>query len=188
MDACKASAKDFCETLLFCLEDDGIFTKEDGSLDEDFKKDYKEFLDYVLAMHYDTDIGEQGENITKYLDECGYYDEEDYDDENFKEKLTLLQNEEHKIGKWLKEAGYTTDENCIGACFGPINEHHQIRAMDFEYNGNIKDLDNLDIDKLAKSIAENVIDDRFSVRVSIYDEEDGEAYKNLFCVEIWLNE
>lgn len=110
MDACRASAKDFCETLLFCLE-------------------------------------------------------------------------EHKIGKWLKEASYTTDENCIGACFGPINEHHQIRAMDFEYNGNIKDLD---IDRLAKSIAENVIDDRFSVRVSIYDEED-EGHKNMFCVEIWLN-
>lgn len=66
MDACKASAKDFCETLLFCLEEDGIFTKEDGSLDEDYKKDYKEYLDGVLEMHYNTDIGEQGENIVKY--------------------------------------------------------------------------------------------------------------------------
>ena len=179
MDVCEASAKDFCETLLFCLEDDGIFTKEDGSLDEDFKKDYKEFLDNVLEMHYNTDIGEQGENITKYLDECGYYE-----DENFEEKLTLLQEEEHKIGKWLKENGYTTDEDCVGAGFEPI-EGHQGRAMDFEYNGNI---DDLDVDKLATAIAENVIDDRFSVRVSTYNEKAGEAYKNLFCVEIWLDE
>ena len=179
MDACKSSAKDFCETLLFCLEDAGIFTKEDGSLDEDFKKDYKEFLDYALEMHYNTDIGEQGENIEKYLEGCNYYDEED-----FKDKLTLLQEEEHKIGKWLKEAGYAADEYCIGAGFEPI-EGHQGRAMDFKYNKNIEDLD---IDKLATSIAENVIDDRFSVRVFVYDEKDGEAYKNLFCVEIWLNE
>lgn len=178
MDACEASAKDFCETLLFCLEDDGIFTKEDGSLDEDFKKDYKEFLDSVLEMHYNTDIGEQGENITKYLDECGYYEEEDFED-----KLTLLQEEEHKIEKWLKEAGYTTDD-CIGVGFEPI-DGHQGRAMDFEYNGNIEDLD---VDKLATFIAENVIDDRFSVRVSTYNEKAGEAYRNLFCVEIWLNE
>ena len=100
------------------------------------------------------------------------------------EKLTLLQEEEHKIGKWLKESGYTTDEYCIGAGFEPI-DGHQGRAMDFEYNG---DIEELDVDILATSIAENVIDDRFSVRVSVYDEEDGEAYKNLFCVEIWLNE
>ena len=179
MDACYESAKDFCETLLFCLEEDGVFTKEDGSLDEDFKKDYKEFLDSVLEMHYNTDIGEQGENITKYLDECGYYDVE-----NFEEKLTLLQKEEHKIGKWLKEAGYTTDEDCVGAGFEPFEEC-QGRAMDFEYNGDIKELDTK---KLAASIAENVIDDRFSVRVFTYDEEDGEAYKNLFCVEIRLDE
>lgn len=66
IDACKASAKDFCETLLFCLEEDGIFTKEDGSLDEDYKKDYKEYLDGVLEMHYNTDIGEQGENLVNY--------------------------------------------------------------------------------------------------------------------------
>lgn len=179
MDACKSSAKDFCETLLFCLEDDGIFTKEDGYLDEDFKKDYKEFLDNVLEIHYNTDIGEQGENITKYLDECGYYD----DEEDFKEKLTLLQEEEHKIGKWLKETGYTTDEDCVGAGFEPI-DGYQGRAIDFEYNGNIEDLD---IEELAASIAENVIDDRFSVRVSVYDEED-EGHKNMFCVEICFNE
>ena len=179
MDACKSSAKDFCETLLFCLEDDGVFTKEDGFLDEDFKKDYKKFLDSVLEMHYNTDIGEQGENITKYLDECNYYDEED-----FEEKLTLLQEEEHKIGKWLKENGYTAYEYCIGAGFEPV-EGHQGRAIDFKYNKNIEDLD---VDILATSIAENVIDDRFSVRVFAYDEEEGEAYKNLFCVEIWLNE
>ena len=170
MDACWASAKDFCETLLFRLEHDGVFTKEDGSLDEDFKKDYKEFLDSVLEAHYNTDIGEQGENITKYLDECGYINEE---------KLTLLQEEEHKIGKWLKENGYTTDD-CIGAGFEPIY-NHQGRAIDFEYNGNIEDLD---VDKLATVIADNVIDDRFSVRVSTYGEEE---YRNTFCVEIWLN-
>lgn len=102
----------------------------------------------------------------------------------FEEKLTLLQEEEHKIGKWLKESGYTTDEYCIGAGFEPV-EGHQGRAMDFEYNG---DIEELDVDILATSIAENVIDDRFSVRVFVYDEECGEAYKNLFCVEIWLNE
>lgn len=181
MKACWASAKDFCETLLFCLEETGVFTKEDGSLDEDFKKDYKEFLDNVLEMHYNTDIGEQGENIEKYLDECNYYDEED-----FKEKLTLLLEEEYKITKWLKEAGYTTDD-CMGAGFEPV-EGHQGRAMDFEYNGNIDEIDELDIDRLATAIAENVIDDRFSVRVFVYDKEDGEAYENQFCVEIWLNE
>lgn len=177
MDACWASAKDFCDTLLACLENDKIFTKKDGSLDEDFRNEYKEYLDSVLEMHYNTDIGEQGENITKYLDECNYYDED------LEEKLTLLQEEEHKIGKWLKENGYTTDD-CVGAGFEPINGH-QGRSMDFEYNGNVEDLD---VDKLATAIAENVIDDRFSVRVSTYNEEDGEAYKNLFCVEIWLNE
>lgn len=174
MDACKSSAKDFCDTLLFCLEEDGIFTKEDGSLDEDFKKDYKEYLDDVLEMHYDTDIGEQGENIEKYLDECNYYGEDD-----FEEKLSLLQEEEYKIEKWLKENGYTNEE-CIGAGFEPINGH-QGRVMDFEYTKNIKDLN---INKLATEISENVIDDRFSVRVSIYDEKE---YKNIFCVELWLN-
>lgn len=179
MNACKSSAKDFCETLLFCLEEDGVFTKKDGSLDKNFKKDYKEFLNSVLEMHYNTDIGEQGENIIKYLDECNYYNEED-----FKDELTLLQEEEYKITKWLKANGYTTD-NCIGSSFGPINGHHQTRAMDFDYNG---DIEELDVDKLATSIAENVIDDKFSVRVSVYDDEYGEAYKNLFCVEIWLNE
>ena len=173
MDACWASTKDFCETLLFCLEDDGFFTKEDGSLDEDFKKDYKEYLGGILEMHYNTDIGEQGENITKYLDECNYYDDED---------LTLLQKEEHKIEEWLKENGYA--DECVDACFEPI-EGHQGRGMDFEYNGNVGDLD---VDELATAIADNVIDDRFSVRVFTYDEEDGEAYKNLFCVEICLNE
>lgn len=103
----------------------------------------------------------------------------------FEEKLTLLQEEEHKIGKWLKESGYTADEYCIGSSFGPVNGHHQIRSMDFEYNG---DIEELDVDKLATAIAENVIDDRFSVRVFVYDEECGEAYENVFCVEIWLNE
>ena len=68
IDACAASAKDFCETLLFCLEEDGIFTNEDGSLDEDYKKDYKEYLDSVLEMHYNTDIGEQGEHLVSYCE------------------------------------------------------------------------------------------------------------------------
>jgi hypothetical protein len=176
MDACKASAKDFCDTLLLCLEDDGIFTKEDGSLDEDFKKEYKEYLDSVLEMHYNTDIGEQGENISKYLDTVN-------DEADFK----VLFEQEHNISEWLKENGYT-DEDCIGACFEPI-DGHKGREMDFEYKGNI---DDLDINKLSAAIAENVIDDRFSVRVSVYDEEDdeedGEANKNLFCVEVWLDD
>lgn len=103
--------------------------------------------------------------------------------DDFEEKLTLLQEEEHKIEEWLREAGYTTYE-CIGAAFGPV-EGHLGRAMDFEYNG---DIEQLDVDELATVIAENVIDDRFSVRVFTYDEEDGEVYKNLFCVEVWLNE
>lgn len=170
MDACKASAKDFCETLLFCLEDDGIFTKEDGSLDGDFKKEYKDYLDSVLEYHYNTDFGEQGENITKYLDEC------------FEDELTLLLNEGRKIENWLKENSYS--DECISTCFGPIGGR-QCRAMDFEYNGNINDLD---IDKLAFSISKNVIDEGFSVRVSTYDEEDGEEYENLFCVEVLLND
>ena len=174
MDACEASAKDFCNTLLACLENDKVFTKEDGFLDEDYRKEYKEYLDRVLEIHYNTDIGEQGENITNYLDECGYYDEED---------LTLLQKEEHIIEKWLKENGYTTND-CVGAGFEPI-DGHQGRAMDFEYNGNIAQLD---VDELADSIAENVIDDRFSVRVFVYDQEEYKDYENMFCVEIRFNE
>lgn len=97
-------------------------------------------------------------------------------------EITLLQNVGHKIEKWLKENSYT--DECIGTCFGPIDER-PCRAMDFVYKGNI---DDLDVDKLSKSIAENVIDERFSVRVSIYDEEDGEEYKDLFCVEVCLND
>ena len=178
MDACEASAKDFRNTLLACLENDGIFTKTNGSLNEDLRKEYKEYLDRVLEIHYNTDIGEQGENITNYLDECGYYDEED-----FEEKLTLLQKEEHIIEKWLKENGYTTND-CVGAGFEPI-DGHQGRAMDFEYNGNIAQLD---VDELADSIAENVIDDRFSVRVFVYDQEEYKDYENMFCVEIRFNE
>lgn len=100
--------------------------------------------------------------------------------------LTLLQKEGLEIEKWLKEAGYT--DGYIAAVYVPI-EGHQGRAMDFEYNGNIEDLD---VGKLAASIAENVIDDRFSVRVSIYDKDDDVEleilYKDVFCVEIWLND
>lgn len=98
-----------------------------------------------------------------------------------KERLTLLQEEGHKVEEWLKENGYA--DGCVGAAFepSPIN-NNQGRAIDFEYNGNIEDLD---VEELATDIAENVIDDRFSVRVFLYDEEER---RNVFCVEIWLNE
>lgn len=69
MEACKASAKDFCETLLFRLEEDDIFAKEDGSLDEDYKNECKEYLNSILELHYNTDIGEQGENIVAFIEE-----------------------------------------------------------------------------------------------------------------------
>lgn len=62
MNACKASAKDFCETLLLCLEEDGIFYNEDGSLAEEYKNDVKEYLDSVIELHFNSDIGKQGEN------------------------------------------------------------------------------------------------------------------------------
>ena len=104
-------------------------------------------------------------------------------EKDFEKQLKLLQEEENKIEKWLKEEGVA--EECVGTCFGPIGDIHQVRAMDFEYKGNVE---YLDTEALAASIAENVIDDRFSVRVFIYDEEDGEEYKNLFCVEVRLDE
>lgn len=100
---------------------------------------------------------------------------------NFEKQLTLLQEEVNKIEKWLKEAGVS--DECIAAGFEPI-DGHQGRAMDFEYKGNVE---YLDTDALATSIAENAIDDRFYVRVFTY-EDAGEEYKNLFCVEIWLDE
>ena len=100
---------------------------------------------------------------------------------DFEKQLILLQEEGIKIEKWLKEVNVA--DEYIGAAFEPINGH-QGRALDFEYIGNVEYLDNI---ALATSIAENVIDDRFSVRVFIYNEEDREEYKNLFCVEIWLN-
>lgn len=100
--------------------------------------------------------------------------------------LTLLQEEEHKITDWLKENGYT--DGCLGAAFIPI-ECHQGRYMDFEYNGNIEDLD---VEELAADITANVLDDRFSVRVSTYDgigdKEFEILHKYEFIVEIWLNE
>ncbi len=160
MEVCAASVKDFIDTVLFMM-------KEDGFEDDDISN-FKKYLLRAYEIHYDSDIGEQGENITKYLDE--HYDEE---------AQALLQ-EEHEIEKWLKAAGYT--DECIGAGFEQV-EGHQGRSMDFEYNGNIE---KLDVDELAALIAENVIDDRFSVRVFLYDEE--EEYKNMFCVEVWLNE
>lgn len=102
-------------------------------------------------------------------------------------KLTSLQEAEIFIEKWLKENGYT--DGCFRAGCKTIIEGHQGRAIDFEYNGNI---DELDVDKLAADIAENVIDDRFSVRVFIYDKENDEErkilYKDVFCVNIWLND
>ena len=101
---------------------------------------------------------------------------------SFEKQLALLQEEGNKIEEWLKEAGVSGE--CMGAGFEPV-DGHQGRAMDFEYNGCVE---YLDTDALAASIAENVIDDRFCVRVSTYGEEDGEEHKNLFCVEVWLDE
>lgn len=101
---------------------------------------------------------------------------------NFEKQLTLLQEEGNKIEKWLKESNVAYE--CVGAGFEPI-EGHQGRSMDFECIGNVE---YLDVNALSESIAENVIDDRFYVRVSTYDDEDGEEYENLFCVEIWLDE
>lgn len=106
-------------------------------------------------------------------------------EKDFEKQLTLLQEAGDKIEKWLKEVGVS--DEWIGAGFEPI-EGHQGRSMDFEYKGNVK---YLDVDALAADIAEKVIDDRFYVRVSTCDDEDvdecGEEYKNLFCVEIWLD-
>lgn len=168
MDACKASALDFIDTVLLCM-------KEDKYTDDVIDSCKKYLLD-VHEMHYDTDIGEQGENITEYMDDV---------DEDFKEQMTLLQEQEHKIEKWLKENGYTK-EDCVWAGFVPI-KGHQGRAMDFEYNG--KNVDDLDVNELSAALAENVIDDRFYVRVSTYDvEKVGEEYKNLFCVEVWFDD
>ena len=96
----------------------------------------------------------------------------------FEEQLVLLQNEGLKIEKWLKEAN-VADER-ISAVIDHI-DGHQCISIDFEYNGNAE---YLDVDALATSIAENVIDDRFYVRVSTYNEEE---YKNAFCVEVWLD-
>lgn len=96
---------------------------------------------------------------------------------NFEKQLTILQEEENKIEKWLKESNVAYE--CVGAGFEPI-EGHQGRSMDFECIGNVE---YLDVNALSESIAENVIDDRFYVRVSTYDDEE-----NLFCVEIWLDE
>ena len=96
----------------------------------------------------------------------------------FEEQLTLLQNEGLKIEKWLKEVN-VADER-IGAVFDHI-DGHQCISIDFEYIGNAE---YLDVDALATSIAENVVDDRFYVRVSTYNEEE---YKNAFCVEVWLD-
>ena len=60
MDACAASALDFIDTVLFNMKEDGF---EDDVIDR-----YKEYLLDAHEMHYNTDIGEQGENITEYLD------------------------------------------------------------------------------------------------------------------------
>lgn len=101
---------------------------------------------------------------------------------DFEKQLTLLQEECNKIEEWLKEAGVSGE--CMGAGFEPI-DGHQGRVMDFEYIGNVE---YLDTNALAASIAEDAIDDRFSVRVFTYGEDAGEEYKNLFCVEVWLDE
>lgn len=170
MNACEASAKDFVETLMFCLEEDEIIS------DKDSKKEWKEYLDSVLEMHYNTDIGEQGENITGYLEECGYYD-------GIEENMTLLFEVEKEISKWLKDNSYTNDES-VGGGFEPI-EGYQGRSIDYEYNGNIEDLD---VEDLSYKLS-LVIDNRFSVKVSTYKDDDlNEAYKNLFCVEVVIND
>lgn len=100
---------------------------------------------------------------------------------DFEKQLTLLQEEGLKVEKWLKEANVA--DECIGVGFEPI-DGHQGRSMDFKYNGNVE---YLDVNALAASISENVIDDRFYVRVFTYGSEDSEEYKNLFCVEVWID-
>ena len=125
-------------------------------------------------MHYNTDIGEQGEHICNYLDNISL---------SFEEQMEELQGVEKEVESWLKKNGFT-EEDCIDAGFEPI-EGHQGRAMDFEYNGDIR---KIDVDVIAKALAEEVIEDTFSVRVFTYDEESGDAYKNLFCVEVWFTD
>ena len=100
---------------------------------------------------------------------------------DFEKQLTLLQEEGLKVEKWLKEANVA--DECIGVGFEPI-DGHQGRSMDFKYNGNVE---YLDVNALAASISENVIDDRFYVRVFTYGPEDSGEYKNLFCVEVWID-
>ena len=79
--------------------------------------------------------------------------------------MDLLQNEGLKIEKWLKEVDVA--DECICARFESV-ESHQGRSMDFRYKGNVE---YLDVDALAASIAENVIDDKFYVRVFTYSED-----------------
>lgn len=67
MEACAASALDFIDTALSCAKN--------AEIDDDTINDFKAYLLDVHKMHYNTDIGEQGEHIEKYLDECGYYEE-----------------------------------------------------------------------------------------------------------------
>lgn len=163
IEACAASALDFIDTILFRMKED--------KFDDETIESFKEYLFDAHEMHYNTDIGEQGEHIERYLDE-----------HDSKEELTLLQNEGNRIENWLKEAGYT--DECIDAGFEPI-EGHQGRVMSFKYNENNVELDGLDIDRIATSIDESVvIDDRLSIRVFKHNEEE---YRNIFCVEIWLN-
>ena len=100
---------------------------------------------------------------------------------SFIKQVALLIEADNKIEKWFKEDGVLAE--WTGAGIEPI-DGHQGRVIDFEYKGNVK---YLDVDALAESIAENAIDDRFSVRVFTYDEYAGEECKNMFCVEVWLD-
>jgi len=69
MEACAASALDFIDTVLACMKQEGFGNYDIGNV--------KEYLLNAHEMHYNTDIGEQGENITKYLDECNCYNEDE---------------------------------------------------------------------------------------------------------------
>lgn len=153
MEACAASALDFIDTVLLCMKEDGF---KDDVID-----DYRKYLLTIHDMHYNTDIGEQGENITNYLDEY---------------KLSFLQEEGNKIEKQLIETGFA---KCIGASFEPVNGH-QGRVMDFEFNGNIKDLDEITLlDKLSKWVVSRDL----GVNVDKYDDEE---HRNMFSVTIWF--
>lgn len=63
IEACAASALDFIDTVSLCMKEDGF---ADGLIEY-----FKEYLLSAHKTHYNTDIGEQGENLTNYLDSKG---------------------------------------------------------------------------------------------------------------------